>query len=167
MSEYSVSMAVFICFFLAPMVNVAIVPARYMLGQTFLDGVAHRLALSEKRSDAVRNFEKDGSWKNAMAGLGANVKKASLSLVVCGKNQNQRIAMDRNAPVPDDYLPDGKNGPSMYALDLSVEAAIAPIFSTTAGLPGFSKPINLTLHGRSQWENLGRDPDTDKYFLNE
>ena len=69
--------------------------------------------------------------------------------------------------IPAEWLPDGAKAPNLYSMELSADCAIAPFVECTPGLPGFTSPITMRLKAASPWENFGRDPATQEYYVNE
>ncbi|MBX9695431.1 MAG: hypothetical protein K2Z81_23805, partial [Cyanobacteria bacterium] len=72
--------------------------------------------------------------------------------------------------VPKEWLPDGKKSPCTYTLELEVKSTIAPaVLLSTKGVavPGLTCPVPITITAAHEWENLGRNPLTGKYFLTE
>jgi hypothetical protein len=50
---------------------------------------------------------------------------------------------------------------------VTADCDISPLFNAGAGLPGFTSPVTLHMSSQAQWENLGRDPETTFYYINE
>lgn len=177
-TEFTAGLVMFFCFFFIPVVDMSFLPARYLLVHTYLDKVVHRMALSEKRSQAMQ-YLNGGSWKAAVEKLGVTVKDAKATLVICDDTGGQKLSLAGGADVPQDQLPNGAKLPNgdnqarIYSLELAVVVDIPPLFNNKVGLPGFNKPITVTLRTRDQWENLSPDPLTTsdpkavKYYINE
>ena len=165
-AEFAAGLAIFICFFFVPIVNLLFVPARYLLVRTYLENVAHHMALCEKRSDAMQ-YLNDQTWRSAIDRLGVNIKSAQANIIICDNSGTDIYSLSGIAPMPPQYLPNSKNAPHIYALELSVVADVPPLFGGNKELPGFTGPITLTFKSRSQWENLSPDPVTGTYFIDE
>lgn len=166
MAEFGPAMIVFVCFIMTPLIDVSAIPVRYLIAQGVLAETAQKLALAESRTEAVAIAE-NGQWRNILRGCGVTVTPQPLKLIVCGKEEADRIVLNPGEPVPPQYLPAGVKAPCIYSMELSVIAALPPLYNGTSGLPGFTAPINVNLSARSNWENMGRDPGTRRYFINE
>lgn len=176
--EFAASLTMFFCFFLVPIIDIAFVPARYMLVETSLDKVVHRMVLSEKRSQAMK-FLNSGSWKQSVERWGVKVTDAKANLIVCDDTGNSKMVLENGKDVPANLLPNGTHLPNgevvtpLYAMELVAKVDVPPLFSSKIGLPGFSQPISFTFRHRGQWENVSPDPLTTssptavKYYINE
>jgi hypothetical protein len=80
-----------------------------------------------------------------------------------------RLEVNRPKAIPSDWLPDSPRGPFSYTLEVSATVEIAPavLMNFDPKIPGLSGPIPLVLRVESNWENLGKDPLTKNYFLNQ
>ncbi len=166
--EFGAAMVAFICFFLAPVIDLSFIPLRYLIAQGVVTELTHRLSLSEKRSDAYTLLGSDTWWQGFLAHFGVTAHDPKLRLVVCGLNPSNMTSVNTPlGPLSDEWLPEGVNAPCVYSLELSVDCDLPPLFNFNVGLPGFTEPVTMTIKSRSQWENLGRDPQTSKYFVNE
>lgn len=166
-TEFSTALTVFTCFFVA-IVDLAFVPARYLLVHTSLENVVHQLALSEKRTEAVQYLDNDANWKKKVESFGVTVKGAKIGMLILDNSGDTKLSLDGTAPVPKQWLPNNDKVPHVYALELSCDVDIPPLFKGgIGGIPGFNKPITFKIKNRSQWENLSPDPLTGQYYINE
>lgn len=166
-SEFGASMAVFICLVLAPLIDLSFIPVRYLVTQGVVIELTHRLSLTEKRSDAYALLHNDLWWKVFLDKCGVTVKNPKLRMVVCGQNASQMTSVENSGDeLPAEWLPEGSNGPCVYSLELSADCDLPPLFSLGVGIPGFTGPVTIPIKARSQWENLGRDPQTGSYYIN-
>ncbi len=178
LTEFAAGMAVFFCCVFIPFVDMAFVPARYLLVHTALDKVVHRMALCEKRSEALEYLNR-GLWKGSIEGWGVTVKDAKAILVVCDETGKETLSLTGATEVPGSMLPNGAklaNGDyqtRLYSLELAVVVDVPPLYDNKVGLPGFNKPLTFTFRNRAQWENLSpdplstSDPKSVKYYINE
>lgn len=172
--EFTAGLLLFFCFFFVPLVDISFVPVRYLLVHTYLEKVVHHMALSEKRSDAIK-YLNTGNWKAAVEQWGIKVKNAKANLLINDNTGSKTITIESNNKVPPNWLPDSsKKGEAfVYSLELAVEADIPPLFSSDIGLPGFNKPVSITFRNHEQWENLAADPLTTSdlshldYYINQ
>lgn len=176
LTEFAAAISLFFCGIFVPLVDVAFVPARYLLAYNNMDKVVHRMALSEKRSQAINYLYNDKSWKQAVECWGVSVKNAKANLVVCDQTGNSKMTLADSARVPNSMLPNGtKVGSSCsYSMEVVTTVDVPPLFSSHVGLPGFTKPIEFTFRNRAQWENVSPDPYTTndanksvQYYINE
>lgn len=167
MLEFGAGLIVFVCFIMIPLIDIGFIPVRYLIGQGVMNEFAHRLALSEKRTEAYQLLANDEGWKTFLSKCGVTVHEPKLTLVACGKDEAEKLVISQGDMVPASWLPNGTEGPCVYSLELSTECDIAPLYPGNGGMPGFTSPITLTMKSKSQWENLGRNPETSAYFLNE
>jgi hypothetical protein len=167
MCEFGVSMIVFVCFILIPLIDIGFVPVRYLIGHGVINELTHRLSLCEKRNDAYQLLTDEKWWTTFLAKCGVSVHDSKLQLIVCGKNSSDKIVVTQGQTIPDIWLPNGIKGPCVYSLELSTSCDISPLFHGSSGLPGFTSPITLNLKSDSHWENLARNPKTSAYYLNE
>jgi hypothetical protein len=173
-SEFTAALVMFFCFFFVPAVDMAFVPARYLLVHSYLEKVVHHMALSEKRSQAIQ-YLNAGPWRADLEKWGVTIKNAKLILLVNDNAGGKSIAVASGTDVPQNWLPDSvKKGQALvYSLELAVNADIPPLFSSDIGLPGFNRPITFTFRNRDQWENLSADPlmtsspTNPNYYMNE
>jgi len=172
--EFTAGLLLFFCFFFVPMVDMSFVPVRYLLVHTYLEKVVHRMALCEKRSDAIK-YANTGAWKGEVQKWGVIVKNAKTKLIINDNSGSKMISVESGNSVPPNWLPNSsKKGEALvYSLELSVDADIPPLFSGDSGLPGFNKALPFTFKNHAQWENLSVDPlktaNTSKpeYFINQ
>lgn len=172
--EFGAALSLFFCAVLVPLIDIAFIPVRYMLTYNNLDSVVHRMALSEKRSQALQFVHNDNSWKNQVECWGVKVKGVSANLLVCDQSGAKSTLVEA-AKVPASLLPNGARAANggTYALEITTTVDIPPLYSSKAGLPGFSQPLEFKFRNRAQWENLSPDPYTTtdpkqvQYYINE
>ncbi len=173
-TDFTASLVMFFCFFFVPVIDMAFVPARYLMVHTYLDSVVHRMALSEKRSQAIK-YLNDPSWKTALNTFGVTVKNAQINLRVTDSSAGKSLSLPGSTEVPKEWLPHSRRPGQtrVYSLELSVNVDVPPLFNGNGGLPGFSSPIAFTFRNRAQWENLSPDPletgdpGNPKYYINQ
>lgn len=178
LTEFAAALPLFFCGIFVPLIDVSFVPARYLLTMGNLDNVVHRMALSEKRTQALQYLH-GNSWKAAVECWGVTVKDAKASLIVCDETGNTRVELPETSPVPKNMLPNGtkrpngENATNLYSMEITTVVDVPPLFNGSSGLPGFTKPITFTFRNRTQWENLSPDPYTTtdvnsvQYYINE
>jgi len=165
-SEFAAALIVLVTFVFAPLINVGIVPIRYLMAQGVLTELCHRVVLSERRSEAISLFTNELWSKSVLQKCGVEVSNAKIGLTVLGKD-NSKLSIVGAEPIPSEWLPGGSMEASVFSLEISVDCAIAPLFQTSPGLPGFTSPVVMKLKASSPWENFGIDPVSQEYFVNE
>ena len=174
--EFAAALSVFFVCAFVPLVDIAFVPARYFLTYNNMDSVVHRMALSEKRSQALKYLHNDKTWQRSVECWGVTVKDVKASVVVCEPSGSTKLALAENAKIPSSLLPNGSKVASnacSYAIELTTTVDVPPLFSSKVGLPGFSQPVEFKFRNRAQWENLSPDPYTTadpksvQYYINE
>lgn len=167
MVEFAAALIALVSFVFVPLVSVGMIPVRYLIAQGVLTELSHKLALCDKRSQAYSLFVSDQWSENILSKCGITVSNPKLTLNVLGQADNSSLAVDSAEQVPAEWLPDGAKGPCIYSLRVAADFSVAPIFNTCPGVPGVTSPISFQIHCDSPWENLGRDPVSSQYFLNE
>jgi hypothetical protein len=169
MAEFAPALFVLLFGVMLPLLDLAFVPIRYATAYAMVKNQVQQLALSRTASDARQSLQRDGQWKARLAGCGAEVKRTELVMVVTDRSGGRHtFSVGQKGCIPSDLLPDGENAPCVYRLQLRLDLAIAPLLSLGGnGIPGLTAPFPVTISMLSAWENLGRDPETQEFYLNE
>ena len=183
MSEFAV--AVFCLFFVVvlPLLNLSVVPVRYGLAKSLVDTQVHKLGHCELLSQALglgldeaqKKTQKESNALDLSEALrnmsGVEVCKAKTFLEVeAAKLPEEKKTIDKAGGLSTQWLPDGPLGPYTYRLRTRVYLKIAPLALVKLGglnVPGLTVPLPVTLDEQCIFENLGRDPNTGEYFINE
>lgn len=84
---------------------------------------------------------------------------------------NKFLLVDGVGQMPREWLPDGAQSPCDYALELVVNLIVSPAFKINLPgnlvIPGLTGPVPIAITASHEWENLGRNPATNQFFLNE
>ncbi|HEY9869369.1 MAG TPA: hypothetical protein V6D08_09405 [Candidatus Obscuribacterales bacterium] len=169
MAEFAPALFVLLFGVMLPLLDLAFVPIRYTAAYAMVRNQDQELALSRTAGDAHQALQLDGQWKARLAGCGAKVKKSELVMVVTDRSGGRHaFSLGQRGYIPSELLPDGENAPCVYRLQLRVELGIAPLLSMSGkGVPGLTSPMPVTIVTSAAWENLGRDPETKEFYLNE
>ncbi len=170
LAELAPALFILIIGIVIPLLDLGFVPIRYALAYAVLTDVVHNLALSNKASDAYGKLRTDNWWRSALSKCGVKVRKEpELSIDVIGPNgERQRFASGNLGSIPANLLPDPKKGPGIYRLELVVNMNISPLLVMQGGgVPGLTAPVPMTVRTQAAWENLGRDPETKEFYINE
>lgn len=171
--EFGAALCILVGFIVIPMIDLVVVPIRWMLAQQIVNDYSRNLAVSETFSDALRRVQADPSLQTRLERLGGVYVKALRLQMRIGRTQDsgkEQIIREEPRQIPVSWLPDGANAPCSYSLDVLVDAEIAPaiIFKLgNASVPGLTKPIPIAIRGNHVWGNLGRNPRSGNYYLNE
>jgi len=170
--EFGGAIFIFISCIVLPLIDLAFVPLRFGLGKSVVSTRVNRLAQLETLSEALNDERNDAAFKDVLKGLdGIVVRNSKLSLVIkSNKTEPHEIRVDRPGLIPKSWLPDGSAAPCDYALDLKVDVDISPFIVLPipkAKVPGLTTPLSFQFNEISVWENLGRDPVSGDFYLNE
>jgi hypothetical protein len=157
---------------LVPLINIGIIPLRFELARRAVGAIARKLSVSDKFSDAIKDVQEGSELSNALNGIGGvHLNSVDLVLsIISQKASGQEKTVDHPGEIPADWLPDGSQSPCNYFLHLKVHTDINPLMtSKLAGqsVPGLNKSLSLTIEEVAHWENLGRDPATGEFYVNE
>lgn len=166
-SEFATALIVLIAFVFAPLFNISIIPIRYLIVQGALTEMSHRIVLCEKRSEAYQMLATDPWLTKILDKCSVTVTNPKLTMTIISQDGTSKTSVDGGDMIPAEWLPDGAKKPSLYSMEISADCSIPPMFSATAGLPGFTSPVTMHMHVASPWENFSRDPNTSQYFVNE
>jgi hypothetical protein len=159
-----------------PLVDLSLVPVRWMLVQELVNGYSRQLAFCETFGQCCQMLEADASFKEKLksfSGVGIDYAKVQMRITRIGGEgrPQEELIVSHPREIPPAWLPNGAKGPCIYALDLQVRSAIAPAVlmpkSSIASVPGLNAPFEFSISSSREWANLGRNPLTNKFFLNE
>lgn len=168
--EFGPALVIFIVFFFVPLLDFGIIPIRLGLAYGASNIFVHRLGLAEKMSDANNMIKNERWWSADLKRCGVEVKTLKLALKVLNKqNQETELIIPSSGQLPPQYQPDSKGGNYIYYLQMTADLRVAPLFQMNLpwkGIPGFTSPAPLRVISCSAWENLGRDPDSQEFYIN-
>lgn len=171
-SEFAGALVILLVFIAVPMVDLGIIPVRLGLAQALVGNEVRKLALEEKTSRAFKSVEEGHELKDALKALGGvELKSLELALAIeSSRSDSSRKIVTRPGSIPADWLPDGAHCPCNYMLNLKVEADVHPLVTAPLpgqSIPGLTGPVRAAFVEVSHWENLGRDPSSGEFFVNE
>jgi hypothetical protein len=173
--EFAAGVFLLVAVAFLPLLDLAIVPIRWMMAQEFVNNYVRTLAMCESYSESRRALNSDPSLRTRLLRLGGvGVQDINLHLEITrvSRNPSKADSLEVHLPgcIPSSWLPDGALAPCMYLLKIDVQAFISPaILMNWPGpsIPGLTAPIPIRVAASHEWTNLGRDPSTEKYFINE
>lgn len=171
-TEFAAALILLVFLFFIPLLDLGIMPVRYFLAQELIGTYARKLSLCESLSQSFAVMDADPSLETRLIRLGGvQPKNIVLRLVVTQNNPpNERVVVTEPRKVPKEWLPEGPKNPCEYILELSVDCQISPaILLRYMGVSaiGLTEPVPFRISATSPWENLGRNPITKGYFINE
>lgn len=174
-SEFAAAIFLLVTAVFIPMLDLAIIPIRWMMAQEIINEYARTLALCESYTEALRTMEADPSLRTRLIRLGGiGVKEINLRLSITRVSQfpgeTKTLEVTKPGHIPPAWLPDGALPSCEYLLKLDVQAQISPAIVMNwqeRPIPGLTAPIPVSLVATHEWPNLGKDPITHKYFINE
>lgn len=168
LAEFGAAFVLLVVFFFIPLVNMSFIGVRFFIAQGAIQEFAHRLAMAEKRSDSYSMLAADSFWSDFCKNCGVDISGSHLQLVLCAANSPDQLRLDQFQKVPAEWLPGGAKAPCIYTYDLKVDIKIPAIYSGGGpDIPALTRPVQVSLNGRSAWENLSRNPASMEYFINE
>jgi hypothetical protein len=173
--EFAAALMLLVVFVFIPLLDLAIVPIRWMMAQEIVNSYVRILALSESYGEAKRTMEADPSLRTRLLRLGG-VEEQSLRLylkithVPRDYEPIKFVEIGKPGTIPPQWLPDGAFAPCDYLLIIDAQLMIAPAVLVDwrgVSVPGLTRPFPMQLRAAHEWSNLGRNPDTEKYVINE
>lgn len=171
-AEFAAALALLTVAVIVPVIDLSVVPIRWMMAQETVKTYSRQLAFCSSFSEAVRMIQREPSLETRLNSLGG-IKVDDLGLKLrCASIQDPSAVMlvENPGSVPKDWLPEGAKGPCTYSLVLEAKILLYPAFPANLKgnpVPGLTGPFPLIASGSHEWENLGRNPDTGNFYLNE
>jgi hypothetical protein len=173
--EFLAAIVLLLGFLVIPCLDLAIVPIRWMMAQELINSYVRTLSMCETFTESQHIIDSDPSLKIRLLRLGG-VEVESLKLVLKitrvrhEQSEIQSLEVLYPGQIPSAWLPDGSFAPCTYSLDIDAKLTIAPAVVMKwerMPVPGLTEPIPVSLRASHEWMNLGLDPNTGKYFVNE
>lgn len=127
------------------------------------------MAKKRKLSDAFRSFHSDQFATEVSNPTGVRVTAVSPALLIAKVNDpTQTLRVEQPGKIPPYWQPD--KGSFNYSLNVLVNTRIDPLVSVQffgLKVPGLTEPADVVMTGNALWENMGRDPITTEYYVNE
>ncbi len=173
--DFAAALVLLVILVFIPLLDLTIMPIRWMLAREIVDEYSRRLALCETFSKSYETVRADPSLATRLLRLGGvDCKDIGLKMRISRVFLNPRPAecLIVAAPghIPLAWLPNGDKSPCTYSLELSVDILISPAILFAGNgfdVPGLTAPIPFQINAAHQWENLGRNPATKAFFVNE
>jgi len=173
-AEFAAIIPFIICIFFLPLVNLAVIPLRLGLVHNIVLRQVQESALTDKLSSAFATYSDNQLKMQLRKVAGVNLKWTTLALNVTSQRQShpstEKLVVYSPSAIPDQWLPNGTRAPCDYFLSIKLAVDIFPLVSAPffgARVPGLNGPFTVTLEEISHWQNLGRDPASGQFFINE
>lgn len=166
MTEFASAFTILICCLLIPLINFSVVPVRYVVAFAMVSDMTHKLSFSETRGLAVRKASEPLAYQNLAQNFGIALGASSLE-VVCIDSNAQSETFSGSKEIPQSWLPGGSKGQCNYLLRIKTPIEIPPLFSFGPRIAALTAPIPIEIISTTPWENLGCDPVTQKFYINE
>ncbi len=172
MAEFSAALVFFIVGIGVPLLDLSVMPIRWVLWQQALNADVHKLAQSESFSNAVSALNFDSSLATRSIGVsGVKEQSSKCTLVITMLNPpGESFIAEEPKSIQAEWLPGGKRSPCSYELEISSLIQISPLILVSGSkisIPGLTSPLLCRTIARAHWENYGRDPLTKQFFMNE
>jgi hypothetical protein len=174
-AEFAPAMALLFGLVVLPLLDLTIVPVRWMMAQEIVNSYARKLALCENFRQSLAMMEADPSLNTQLQKLGGiSVQSIDLHLRIARvfkyAHAGEALLVSTPGTIPADWLPDGKKAPCSYSLEVDVRSLMSPaILFRHAGssVPGLTAPIPMLITASRAWQNFGRDPANGKFYIDE
>lgn len=171
-AEFAAALTILVMFFVIPLLDLGVIPVRWGLANHLITSYSVNFARAETLSRAFEQLESDVNLQDLLKKIGGvSAKQLRLALVITKTaSPDKKLVVSEPKHIPADWLPDSPNGPYQYELELFATVEISPLLLINLGekkIPGLNAPFLVTMTSSSNWENLGRNPNTNEFFMNE
>lgn len=171
-AEFAAALTILVMFFVIPLLDLGVIPIRWGLANHLITSYSVNFARAETLSRAFEQLETDVNLQDLLKKIGGvTAKRLRLALVITKTaTPDKKLVVSEPKHIPAEWLPDSANGPFQYELELFATMEISPLLLINLGekkIPGLNAPFTVTMTSSSNWENLGRNPNTNEFFMNE
>lgn len=161
---------VFIFFvILLPLVNYGTFMARWSISSQVVSAWVNSLAKKRKLSEAFARVHDQDFADAVTKSSGVKLKTITPALMVSRVDRpTETFKLTTPGKLPTSWQPN--SGRLDYTFQVVVTADIEPLVTVQLlGLkvPGLTESAEVVMSGSSLWENMGRDPNTTEFYLNE
>ena len=182
-SEFAAAFALLFMFFFVPLFDLGVMPIRWILSQEIIQTYARQLSLCETFSQALAKLQADPSLETKLIRLGGvrpkNIRCRLIASTV-RDSPPKHLFLDKPKNIPAEWLPNGRRAPIDYVVEVQADVELSPLFlvklpepkdanddKKPVKVPGLNGPLPMTINAVANWENLGRDPVTKNFYINE
>jgi hypothetical protein len=171
-AEFSAAFVLLILVIIVPLVDLSVLPLHWILTQEIINSQVRRLAQCKTFSRAVDFLNTDSVLSAQLAQLGGvKLKSVEPKLIISmTKSPYEIFTVAEAKPIPPEWLPGGKKSPCKYELEMDSLIELSPLMTLNwlgVEIVGLTKPFNCTIKAKTLWENYGRDPITNKFYMDE
>jgi hypothetical protein len=167
MTEFASAFVLFTCCLMIPLINISVIPVRYVISFAMVSEVTRKLALAETRSQAISLAAQPAFYQTFAKQFGIAMEPPTLS-VVCKDQNSETVIFPDKKPIPPVWLPGGsRSSHCNYLLRTETTVQIPPLFCFGPKIPALTSPILFNIGATAPWENLGCDPNTREFYINE
>jgi hypothetical protein len=172
MVEFAGALFILISCLIVPAIDFSVIPIRFGLAKSIINTRVRELSQRETLSEAYNKMNESPTINHTMAGLGGmTVQSSKLSMRISSmRDERHETIINQPATLPANWLPDGQDCPCEYMLGLTANVDINPLFvisSWPQRVPGLTAPVTFQINEKAVWENLGRDPSSGEFAINE
>lgn len=170
LAEFGPALALLVGIVIFPLLDLVVLPVKFMLAQNMVSDFSRELAMCETFSQSQSKLSAAPSLVNRLKDLGGvDVRSVDLHLKIAKASGSgeQIITVRSPGEFPAECLPN-PDGNCVYSLELNIDslmspAVLIPFFGQA--IPGLSAPVPLLISASHEWENLGRDPANKKFYI--
>lgn len=171
-TEFAAALVALVLCVFVPLLDFGIIPVRWGLANQIVQSYAINLSRAETLTKAFDQMIADPSLATLLKRIGGvKAKKIALVLLITKpSDETKRLVIDRPRTIPAAWLPDAQDGPFQYELQLSTTIEVSPLIICNfidKKVPGLTAPFDIDVTNLSHWENLGRNPATNEFYVNE
>ena len=171
LAEFGPAIVILVGVILVPLLDLVVIPVRWMLAQDIANESVRQLALCETFSGARSKLNAYPSLESKLQGLGGvTVKSIDMQMKITRTSDSQSFYAKSPGEIPANWLPLTDANSNIYSLDLLINSQMFPVIlfpKIGIGIPGLNEPVAFAISASHEWENLGRDPNTKRFYLEE
>ena len=168
--EFSACIVIIFFALLVPMIDLGTMLTRWATASQVVSAWTASIAKERKLSTAFNRLTEGSEFTESVKGpTGISISQVEPSLIACpvGRPENC-IEVVTPGRLPKRWLPNA--GQFTYLIRVAVEADVEPLLAISffgLKVPGLTTSTHIRMVGESNWENLGRDPASKEFFINE
>ena len=144
---------------------------RYVVAKEMVEHSVRQMAESESFTEAQQELDGPDKLRERLTSVGVKPVNLELRMVANSltRANEQPLVVSKTGGIPAPWLPNGKQCPCNYNLELDAQVEISPgvVMTVPPNVPGLSAPVPYMLSASERWENRTRNPVTKGYYLNE
>jgi len=152
-----------------PLANYGTFITRWAISAQIVSAWTQNMAKKRKLSDAFGRFHGEEFALAVANPTGVKVKNVIPALTISRVDQpDQSFKVVVPGKIPQNWQPD--KGNFNYSLQVTVISQIDPLVTVQffgLKVPGLTEPAEVVMSASSLWENMGRDPITTEFYVNE